>query len=342
MRAGPAVAVVVVCHDSAEDVVRTLPALRDELREDDELVVVDNASRDATAARVRELAPGAVVLEPGANLGFAGGANLGARHTSAPLLLFLNPDARPQPGALQALRECAAQRPGWGAWQALVLQPGGERVNTAGNPVHFLGIAWAGEHGRPAGGRDPEPVEVASASGAALVLRREAWAAAAGFGAGYFMYGEDVDLCLRLRLAGWGIGLVPAARVEHDYAFVKGEYKWFHLERNRWWTLLGVYPTRLLVLLAPALLAFELALLPAAWRGGWLGAKLRAQGAVLRTLRASLRRRRAIQATARIDAGRFAAHLTAGLDSEFLGAVGRSKLVLGALRTYWRCVLRGL
>ena len=61
------------------------------------------------------------------------------------------------------------------------------------------------------------------------------------------MYGEDLDLALRLRLAGWGVGVVPAARVEHDYDFAKGDYKWFHLERNRWWTVLGAYPTPLLV-----------------------------------------------------------------------------------------------
>ena len=51
------------------------------------------------------------------------------------------------------------------------------------------------------------------------------------------MYGEDLDLSLRLRLAGWGVGVVPAARVAHDYAFAKGDYKWFYLERNRWWTM---------------------------------------------------------------------------------------------------------
>ena len=75
------------------------------------------------------------------------------------------------------------------------------------------------------------------------------------------MYGEDLDLGLRLRLAGQGVGIVPAARADHDYAFVKGDYKWFHLERNRWWTMLGAYPAPLLALVLPALLAFEVALL---------------------------------------------------------------------------------
>ena len=117
------------------------------------------------------------------------------------------------------------------------------------------------------------------------------------------MYGEDVDLSLRLRLAGWGVGVVPAARVEHAYEFAKGAYKWFYLERNRWWTVLGAYPGALLWRVLPALLALELALLPVAAVGGWLPAKLRAQAAVLRSLGWALRRRRRVQATRRVSRG---------------------------------------
>ena len=230
---GPSLAVVVVTHDSAAAIGTTLRALLPQLADGDELVVVDTASADATLDAVRDAAPDAEVLALKENLGFAGGASAGARRTTAPLLLFLNPDSTPEPGCIDALRACAAGRPRWGAWQALVLQPDGT-VNSAGNPVHFLGFAWAGQHGAPADAIGNEPHVVASASGAALTVRREAWDGVGGFDERYFMYGEDVDLSLRLRLAGWRVGLAPAARVVHDYAFAKGDYKWFHLERNRW------------------------------------------------------------------------------------------------------------
>ena len=91
-------------------------------------------------------------------------------------------------------------------------------------------------------------MEVSFASGAALVVRREAWEAVGGFDERYFMYGEDLDLGLRLWLHGYRVGVVPAARVDHDYTFAKGGWKWFMLERNRWWTVLGDYPGALLVL----------------------------------------------------------------------------------------------
>jgi N-acetylglucosaminyl-diphospho-decaprenol L-rhamnosyltransferase len=340
--ARPAVAVVVVCHDSAGDLAATLPALTPQLGPADELVVVDNASRDGTARAARELAPAATVIETGANLGFAGGCHAGARASTAPLLLFLNPDAVPAPGCIEALAACAERRPGWGAWQALVTMDGGRLVNTAGNEVHFLGFGWAGRCGAPVAAVDGAAAEVGFASGAALVVRRVAWDAAGGFDPRYFMYGEDLDLSLRLRLAGWGIGIEPRAVVEHGYVFEKGAYKWFYLERNRWWTIVGAYPGRLLALLAPALLAFEVALLAAAWRGGWLGAKLRAQAAVVRLLPAMVRRRRAVQATRRTEVGAFAAALTASLDSPYLAGAARVPGVRAAQAAYWRAVRAAL
>jgi N-acetylglucosaminyl-diphospho-decaprenol L-rhamnosyltransferase len=287
---------------------------------------------------VHEFAPGARMLALEQNRGFAGGACAGAEVTSASLLVFLNPDAVPAPGCLDALRVAAESQPSWGAWQALVTMPGGEQVNTRGGVTHFLGFAWSGGHGGPVQEVPPDPGEIGFASGAALAVRREAWDEVGGFEPTYFMYGEDVDLSLRLHLCGFGVGIVPAARVEHDYEFDKGDYKWFHLERNRAWTVLGAYPLPLLLALAPALLGFELALLAVAARDGWLRAKLRAQIAVLRTLPWALRRRRHIQATRRISALDFCGNLTASLDSPFLQAAARVPALRMLQAGYWAAV----
>jgi N-acetylglucosaminyl-diphospho-decaprenol L-rhamnosyltransferase len=334
----PALAAVVVSYESAGDLPETLVALTAQLRPGDELVVVDNASTDGSAAAARAAAPDATVVELATNEGFAGGCLAGVARTTAPLLFFLNPDARITRGCLDQLRAAAREQPSWGAWQALVVLPGGALVNTSGGVVHWLGIAWSGDIDTPVAAVRERPHEVGFASGAALVVRREAWDATRGFDADWFMYGEDVDLSLRLRLAGWGVGVVPAARVEHGYGFEKGAYKWFHLERNRWWMLIAAYPAPLLALVLPALLVFDVGLLAVAARGGWLGAKLRAQAAVLRTLPRAVARRRAVQATRTVAPAAFAASLTPTLDSPYLGGPANIAAVRALQAGYWRLV----
>jgi N-acetylglucosaminyl-diphospho-decaprenol L-rhamnosyltransferase len=334
-----AIAVVVVTHDSAGHVADMLGALVPQLRDGDELIVVDNGSSDRTVDVARSAAPRARIVEQG-NRGFAGGASAGAALAAAPLLLFLNPDARPAAGCLDELRRVADEKPRWGAWQALVTMEDGATINTAGNVTHFLGMGWAGRCGRSVAEAPTDPVEVSFASGAALAVRREAWERTGGFDERYFMYCEDLDLCLRLWLAGWSVGIAPAARVEHDYDFEKGGRKWFLLERNRWWTILADYPGWLLVLLAPALLAAEVALLGVAARGGWLRQKLRAQGAVVAALPAMLARRREVQATRVIGEAAFARRLTADLDSPYLGPLAEIAPLAAAQRGYWALVVK--
>jgi N-acetylglucosaminyl-diphospho-decaprenol L-rhamnosyltransferase len=333
--AADALAVVVVAYHSSAHLPRTLARVREQLRPGDHLVVVDNASGDGSAEVARAAAPQATVVALPENRGFGAGCHAGAAASTSPLLLFLNPDAQLAPGALDALRRPAHAQPTWGAWQPLVLLPGGETVNTSGGVLHWLGLAWAGQCDAPVSAIAHGPALVGFASGAAMVLRRTAWEHVGGFEPRYFMYGEDVDLSVRLRLAGWESGVEPAARVEHDYEFAKGGYKWFHLERNRAWTILAAYPAALLTLLAPALLGFEFALLVIAARQGWLGPKLRAQAAVLRTLPWALRRRRAVQAGARIGAREFAAALTASFDSPYLSAPAP---LVRLQCQYWRAV----
>lgn len=333
-------AVIVVTHRSAAHLRPLFAALAPQLRQADELVIVDNASGDETAAVARSLGAPARVLETGENLGFAGGCHAGADATQAPLLLFLNPDSQPLPGSLDRLRGAADEHPDWGAWQAAVLLDP-ERINSSGGVVHYLGIGWAGECERPALQLPARAREIAFPSGAAMVIRRSAWNELHGLDREYFMYGEDLDLGLRLWLAGHRVGVVPDAHVLHSYEFDKGQAKWFWLERNRWRTVLSVYPAAVLALTLPALLAAELGLLAIAARDGWLGPKLRAQAAVLAGLPSSLARRRAVQRTRRIGAGEFAGHLTSSLDSPYL--TGASTPLLRIPQAlYWGLVRRAL
>ena len=326
-------AVVLVTYDSADGLPEVLDALAEQRLPGDEVVVVDNGSRDDSAAIARAHPAVDRVLEPGANLGFASGCNHGAAATTAPILLFLNPDAVPQPGCLDALRAAPAD---WAAWQGVVLMGDGRHVNSAGNEVHFLGFSWAGRPGEPVQGLPAEPWEAPALSGACLAVRREAWGT--GFPDHFFMYFEDLDLSLRLRLAGRRTGVVPAARVVHDYAFDKGAGKRRLLERNRWMCLLRCWPPRLLLASLPLLLALEPLLLLIALREGWAGAKARAIADVVAGLPRALRERREVQAAAVLDPGDFAALLRSDLGSPYFGPIGASPAVTRMLGAAWRAV----
>jgi GT2 family glycosyltransferase len=333
----PSLSVVIVAWNSRDELARTLPALLPELAVGDELIVVDNDSGDGTPEAVASLAPAARLLQTGRNAGFAAGCNAGAAEAKGDLLVILNPDAAPMPGFGEAIRRPWVDERGWAAWQALVAEEGGTRINSAGNPVHFTGIVWAGGHGDPIE-TAPAAGTVPALSGACLAIPRRTWEEVGGFPERFFLYHEDVDLSLRLRLRGGELGIEPAAVVDHDYEFGSSELKWRWLERNRWAFLIRVYPAGLLALLAPALVATELALIPVSIAGGWGRQKLAATLDTIRWLPRLLRERRQIQATRTASAAEFASWLTPDLDSPFISPAARSSPARLVLRAYWRVV----
>jgi GT2 family glycosyltransferase len=333
----PTLSVLIVAWESRDDLTTTLPALLPELGEGDELIVVENKLGDGSVEAVRELAPAARIVPMGRNAGFAGGCNAGAAEARGDLLVILNPDAAPQPGFGEAIRRPWREGWGWSAWQALVADGDGTRINSAGNPIHFTGIVWAGGHGRPIS-EAPAAGEVAALSGACLAIPMASWRRVGGFPGEFFMYHEDVDISVRLRLTGGTVGIEPSALVTHAYEFGANGEKWRWLERNRLAFLVRTYPGALLALLAPALLATELVLLLVSARGGWGRQKLKANLEFLRWLPRLLRERRQIQRRRTIGAAAFAASLSADLESDLISPLVRSlpaRLLLGG---YWRLV----
>jgi GT2 family glycosyltransferase len=334
--------IVIVAWNEHEALSRTLPPLTEQLAEGDELIVVDNGSTDGTPELVAELAPQARVVSMGENRGFAPAVNAGADAAQGELLLILNPDAMPRPGFSEAIRRPLADARGWGAWMGLVTAEEGRIVNSLGGVVHFTGIAWAGGAGDPVPER-LEAGEVPFVSGACLAIPLASWRRLGGFPPEYFLYHEDVDVSLRLRLAGERLGIEPAAVVDHDYEFHRRGQKMRLLERNRWATVLRAYPASVLAVALPGLLATELALIAISIAGGWARLKLAANWDVVRSLPRVLRERRAIQATKRTSGAEFAAQLTPDLDSAYLGRAAHLAPLRWMLRAYWgaaRALLR--
>jgi O-antigen biosynthesis protein len=177
-----------------------------------EIIVVANGAPGGIEEVLRRH-PGAVVVRPAVNLGYAGGANVGAEWASGAVLAFVNDDAVVVPGWSRALLERLAREPS-AAVVSSVITDGEVVLEAGGEFVQGIQPASLGR-GRsiPSIG---EAHEVAWTTACSMSVRREAFVQVGGFDERYHpAYFEDVDLCLRLRARGWSIWVEPASIAVH-------------------------------------------------------------------------------------------------------------------------------
>jgi len=299
----PLATIIVVTHDSARWLERMCAAVAAQTETRWRLVLVDNASRPDQRPRQSALPPGASVIQCEKNLGFAEANNLAARDADTPYLVFLNPDAFPEPGWLAALIATAERFPAAAAIGSLQWRADAPGVfDGAGDVLHASGLAYRSNYGK-AHAPAPPLGESFSACAAAMLVRRDAFEQVDGFDARYFCYFEDVDLGFRLRLFGWRVLQSPDAVVHHvggGVAGARSAFGDFHGARNRLWTFVKCMPAALFwPLLLPHLAASALVCTIAlfsgrgahAWRGFLAG--FAGIGPIWRTRRDLQRTRRA-------------------------------------------------
>lgn len=223
----PSLSIVIVSYNVRDELHACLQSIvghSDPFRTD--VVVVDNGSQDGTATMLRERWPSVRLIEAPGNVGFSKANNLGIRATSGEFVLLLNPDAVLREGAAQTLLHALASSPdaaaagprlvdgdgvpelsfGW------TMSPLGELRQKVVGGLHRRGVTlvrrtverWT----RDAGARE-------WVSGACMLLRRSDLEAVGLLDERYFMYAEDVDLCVTLRQRGRTILFVPDAEVMH-------------------------------------------------------------------------------------------------------------------------------
>jgi len=219
----PGIAVVIVSHDQSRWLERCLATLREHLGGlDADVLVVDNGTQDDVGE-----VEGARVLRI-ENRGYGHANNVGLEASDAPWVLFLNPDTELLDGSLAELVEHLDARPGVGIAGVRqvdasgALTPTMRRFPSAGRALgDALGLErWPGRPGW-LGERELrlERYEAEFAGdwtiGSFLLARREALDAVGGFDESFFLYSEEVDLCLRVRDAGWKVLHVPSVTILH-------------------------------------------------------------------------------------------------------------------------------
>ncbi|HZT15397.1 MAG TPA: glycosyltransferase family 2 protein [Gaiellaceae bacterium] len=230
------VAAVVVSHGHPRELAASLPALREQV---DELVVIANVPGSVPA--------GIEAVQNERPLGYGANVNRGAARTTAELIVCANPDARPLPGAVAALRDfmetherCGIAGPRMefpdGEWQ-----PSRRRFPTVtGTLVRRTPLRLAVPQRRHFHLDESPPTEPVPADwmlGGFLMLRRAMLDELGGFDEGFRLYGEDIDLAYRAAVAGWERWYVPQAVVRHEHK-AETDHRW--LTRRTLWHWAGV------------------------------------------------------------------------------------------------------
>ncbi|HUG14928.1 MAG TPA: glycosyltransferase family 2 protein [Thermomicrobiales bacterium] len=200
------------------------------------VIVVDNASTDDSLAELIAY-PRVELLAQPRNLGFAGGANAGLRATTTDVALLLNPDVEVAPDFGFELLAVFARYPRLGAAGALLTYPGSARIQHAGGIIErpLMTTRHRG-YGDTTVGAYQVAADVDFVTGGAMALRTESVRAVGGFDELLApVYYEDVDLCVRMRDAGWRVMFTPSLRGEHhEGVTLKREASYYrHLHRNR-------------------------------------------------------------------------------------------------------------
>jgi GT2 family glycosyltransferase len=202
-----AVAVVVPCRDGLRWLPGLLASLRAQTRPPDELLVVDDASTDGSAQWLR--AQGVDVLRLRRNAGFAAAANRGIRAVDADAVALVNTDVELDPDWLE--RAAGRLGPGIGAVATKMVSLEDPAIlDDCGDVLRRDGVCEQRGRGRRDDGRHDEPGEVFAACAGAALYRRSAVLDVGGFEESFFAYLEDVDLGVRLQLAGWRCAYEPA------------------------------------------------------------------------------------------------------------------------------------
>jgi GT2 family glycosyltransferase len=301
---------------------------------------VDNGAGGPEVEAARKL-PFVRLVSPGRNIGFAAGCNLGAREAAGDVLVFLNPDTVVVPGAVRELADTVSEPEIGIATPRLRLIESPELLNSGGNVVHVTGVAWAGGFRLPA--KIVEEVrDVPYASGAALAVRARTFWELGGFTEELFMYHEDLELSWRARLSGLRVVVTPHADVLHEYEFGRHERKYYFLERNRLVFVLSAFSGRLLLSLAPALVAAELVLVLVALRKGWLRSKLAGWVWCARNAGWLAEHRRETQGLRRVPDSEAARFLTPVFDPGMVEIPAFLRALNPLLAAYWHVARRAL
>ncbi len=250
--------IIIVAYNGQKYLRACIESVLEETKEDDEIILVDNSSTDGSVELVRKNWPQVRLLCNESNLGYAAACNQGAGYARGETLVFLNQDTRVLPGWLAGLQEALEREPAVGlVTSKLLIMSEPKRIHMCGQEVHYTGFVFGRGFGSSAK-EFPLPEEVGAVSGASFAIRRKLWEQLGGFDPMFYMYYEETDLCLRVKLAGYSSLYSPSSVVYHDYSQRNSSMVYANTERNRILLVLKNWKSVTMFLMLPSLVLAEI------------------------------------------------------------------------------------
>jgi GT2 family glycosyltransferase len=293
-------AVVIVNYNSGHLLLAALQGLSQQLRVPDKVIVVDNASEDASAVEAQQHYPEYSFLLLESNTGFSSANNLAISELAGfDYVALLNPDAIPAPNWLNSLLDTAKQLPEYGSFSSRMLCADDPALlDGAGDVYHISGLVWRRFYRKSAMHFGAKEEDVFSPCAGAALYRLDAIKSVGLLDEDFFCYVEDVDLGFRLQLAGYPCRYVPDATVVHVGSAITGlnsPFSIYHGHRNLVWTYVKNMPGVLFYLFLPVHILLNLLSLGFfGVKGDWDSIK-RAKWDALKRLPFIWRKRRDIQ-----------------------------------------------
>lgn len=261
----PLVSIIILNYNGKDYIEECLDSVFNQTYKPIEIIVVDNASEDGSKEILKEkYLSGITLIENAVNLGFAEGNNIALKKANGEFIALLNNDAVADNRWLQELIS-AAQRCdlSFGMWASKILFYDDHKViDTAGHLMYPDGLNRGRGKGERDTGQYDKEEEIFFPSGCAALYRKKMLDEIGFFDPDFFAYGDDTDIGLKARLAGWKCLYVPTAFVYHRSSATTGRYspiKAYLVERNRVWILVKYFPFRY-ILLSPFYTILRLAL----------------------------------------------------------------------------------
>lgn len=334
---------------------RFLSACRDSLRAQNypadlvNIYIVDNASTPESLAYLNQTYLGAVIL-PRLDGNYAAANNLGfktAVNDGCEYLVTVNMDTEMTPHWLKELVLALVSNPDAGIAQSKILlypktdeERKNPRLNSLGNIIHFLGFGFTNGYGKPDREISGYPEIKGYASGCSFIIRADVFKQVGGYNEEYYMYHDDLELSLKVKLFGNKIILAPKSVIYHKYEFTRSTKMIYYMERNRYLTLMIFYPWYFFILLGIPGALMDIGMFFFSLINGWFKEELKIYGYFfrLKNYEAIRRERTRIRETKVISFNKLARNFAGKIEFQEIANPILRYLVNPLFNWYWRII----